>query len=369
VTRWPSTSVKESWAPGWGAFLAQDQPRPVWPGGQVDHAGGLGHPGTVAQPVVFDGRVPALVRDQVHNPLDALIDGEAEGKPHPATAAGSGKQVGRPGRVRPGQHPWAGRVTGPRPGISRQLLQGHVQHRHVIGGGVRPGVPGSQQAGQRLPARDLRPVQERQQRVEAKGLLPRGRRVLFLAVRDADRRIEVDPQPNSGIRGCPRLPGTCPRGGPRCPHSGQVGLVDPVRQPPRRRHRRHRAEQRFPVAQHLDPGHRVRSVGDRHRQVSEHLPRQVQRQPPVGVEQRPTHRARQARFPGQLPQQRGPGMRHHAPPVRADLDPARPAATLHPRSAFLSGAIDHSAVRFSLTGKALLRISSPCRPTAVKGRG
>ncbi len=63
------------------------------------------------------------------------------------------------------------------------------------------------------------------------------------------------------------------------------------------------------------------------------------------------------------------GMRHHALPVRADLDPALPAATLHLRSAFPSGLIDHSAVRFSLTGKALLHISGPCRPTGVKRRG
>jgi hypothetical protein len=43
-----------------GAFLAQDQPRPFRPRRQVDHAGGLGDPGAVAQPLVFDRRVPAL---------------------------------------------------------------------------------------------------------------------------------------------------------------------------------------------------------------------------------------------------------------------------------------------------------------------
>jgi len=43
-----------------GAFLAQDQPRPFRPRRQVDHAGGLGDSGAVAQPLVFDRRVPAL---------------------------------------------------------------------------------------------------------------------------------------------------------------------------------------------------------------------------------------------------------------------------------------------------------------------
>src|SRR5947207_473675 len=72
------------------AFLAQDQPRALRPGAQIDHAGGLGHPRAVAQPVVFGGRVPALIGDQAHDVLDTLIDGEPEGEPHPALAAGGG---------------------------------------------------------------------------------------------------------------------------------------------------------------------------------------------------------------------------------------------------------------------------------------
>jgi hypothetical protein len=62
----------------------------------------------------------------------------------------------------------------------------------------------------------------------------------------------------------------------------------------------------------------------------------VHREPPVGVQQHPGHRVGQARRGGQFPQQRGPGVRHHATPVRGDLDPGPAAATLHPRSAFLS---------------------------------
>ncbi len=67
-----------------GAFLAQDQPRSLRPGGQVDHAGGLGGPRAVAQPaVVLNGGVPAFAGNQVHDGLDALVDGEPEGGPHP----------------------------------------------------------------------------------------------------------------------------------------------------------------------------------------------------------------------------------------------------------------------------------------------
>jgi hypothetical protein len=37
--------------------------------------------------VGFDGRVPALIGDQVHDVPDALIDGEPEREPHPACGA------------------------------------------------------------------------------------------------------------------------------------------------------------------------------------------------------------------------------------------------------------------------------------------
>ncbi len=205
--------------------------------------------------------------------------------------------------------------------------------------------------------------------MEAERFLPRGRRVLLLAEGDADRGVKVDPQLTAALRGCPASPGPFPCRRPGCPHPLQVRLVDAVQQPPRRGHRRHRPEQRLAVTQHPDPAHRVRPVSNRHRQVSEHLARHMQRKPPVGVQQCPAHRTRQPRFGGQFPQQRRPGMRHHATPVRAHLDPVPPAATIHLRSAFLQRVIDHSAVRFSPTGKALLRISGPCRPTGVKRPG
>jgi len=98
------------------------------------------------------------------------------------------------------------------------------------------------------------------------------------------------------------------------------------RWPPRRRHRRDCTEQPLAVTQHLNAGHRIRAVSDRHRQIREHLPRHMQREPPVSVQQHPGHCIRQARLGGQLPQQCRPGVRHHATPVRADLDPAGPVS-------------------------------------------
>jgi len=49
--------------------------------------------------MVFDGRVPALIGDQVHDLLDARIDGEPEGELHAARAAGRGEHVGGAGGV------------------------------------------------------------------------------------------------------------------------------------------------------------------------------------------------------------------------------------------------------------------------------
>jgi hypothetical protein len=122
-------------------------------------------------------------------------------------------------------------------------------------------------------------------------------------VGDADRGVEIDPQLTTG-RGRPGLPRARSGGGPRRPHPGQMRLIDPIQQPPRRRHRRHRAEQGLPVAQHPDPAHCIRPISDRHRQVGKHLPRQVHWGSPVGVQQRTTHRIRQPRLNGQFPKQR-----------------------------------------------------------------
>ena len=113
----------------------------------------------------------------------------------PRVHAACGERVGRAGRIRPGQQP----RTAPghrarRPGVFGQRRQRHVQHGDVVGGGVGAGVAGAQQPGQRLPAGDVGTVQETQQRVEPEGLLPGRRGVLLLAVRDRDRRVEVQPQ-------------------------------------------------------------------------------------------------------------------------------------------------------------------------------
>lgn len=130
--------VKVSCAPGVGAFLAQDQPRPVRPRGEVDHAGGLGHPRPVTELAIgLQCGVPAVLGDGVDDALDPGVHGEPEGELHATLHARDSERVGGAGRVRPGQQPRTRRVSGPRPGLFGQRRQRLVEHGDVVSSGVR----------------------------------------------------------------------------------------------------------------------------------------------------------------------------------------------------------------------------------------
>ena len=159
----------------------------------------------------------------------------------------------------------------------------------MVGGGVGAGVAGAQQPGQGFPAGDLGAVQERQQRVMTEGLLPGRRRPLFVVgVVDDQGGVDVDVQPATSGGGGSGRPGRRPRGGPGGPHPGQVRGVDAlIDQPPHRGRRGLRAEHMLTVAAQLaDPVDAVRPVGDRGRQIGEHLPGRIHPRAPVGVGQR-----------------------------------------------------------------------------------
>ena len=95
-------------------------------------------------------------------------------------------------------------------------------------------------------------------------------------------------------------------------------------------HRRHRREQRLPAAQHLNAGHRIRSrrrspPPGRRTPAAAHARGTSGKCPAAPRSPRPP--VRPVGLGGQFPQQRSPGTRHHTLAVRADLDPAPPAAT------------------------------------------
>src|ERR1700716_3870176 len=72
--------------------------------------------------------------------------------------------------------------------------------------------------------------------------LPRLRRVLLLAVRDGDRRVDVDHQPGSEVGARSSGPGPFPRTRAHRVQAGEVFGIDPVEHPPRRGVTGHGAE-------------------------------------------------------------------------------------------------------------------------------
>jgi hypothetical protein len=281
---------------------------------------------------LLGGRVPAFTRDQVHDVLDALIDGEPEGELHAARAAGGGENMGGPGRIGAGQHPRRASLTRPRPGMFRQRLQGQAQHHpHMI---LRrcccPRSHSQHPASPSPPATSGR-SKNASKGGEAERLLPRGSCVLLLAAGNGDGGAEADPQ--LGARHpAPPPPATRGGGPPRAPPApSQDGLrrCGPAAATP------WAARRPAPTA---PPG----------------------RAAPVTASASPVTVASSCSSAASA---------RDTTPVRADLDPARPAAALHPRSAFLPEGYRSFASSISSTGKALLHISSPCRPTGVKHAG
>ena len=116
----------------------------------------------------------------------------------------------------------------------------------------------------------------------AEGLLERRRRLFLLAVADHDRGVQVDHQPGQLAPGRPRRRERPPGSSARCAHDhlpgrgpsprdrAQLRGVESVEQPPARRVRRHRPEQRGLIGQHRNVGDRRRAVGDRDRHVDQH---------------------------------------------------------------------------------------------------
>jgi hypothetical protein len=123
--------------------------------------------------------------------------------------------------------------------LNRDLRQRTVDHRDVIGGGIRAGVPRPEHRAERFPGL----VRVHVQRVEPVPMLVIPGRLLLLRMRGDQRRVHVDRQP---LRRTNKLPEPRPRPGVRIPDSVQQPRRggDPVDRPERGRVRRHRSEQR-----------------------------------------------------------------------------------------------------------------------------
>ena len=223
---------------------------------------------------------------------------------------------------------------------ARQLGQGQPGCLDVIGGRVRPGAACPQHDREGFPVPGRAVVGEGAQRVEAEGLLPSRRGLLFLRVGDHDRGVQVDgDQP--AIRAWRVLPGQRPRPLARRRTGGPDGLQRPRQvggqradQPGHHRVGRDRPGQLRLLPQHRDVGQAVPAQGDRGGQVRNDLARVVDRprRPPPGKARRQA--PAQAGHPHRLPQQHGPGLRHQAPAVSRHRDASSTCTILHGKSAF-----------------------------------
>ena len=290
--------------------------------------------------------------------------------------------MGEPGAVGADQDP-------PGPGRLGQLAQSLIQDRDVVGGGVAAGPSGTQDPGQRL----VRVVQEAQDRMHPEPAFEVRRRLLLLRMHldqggvDVHHHIVQVPPGGVGRRQHPpgllgaRQPGPLPRRRPGRPQPGQAPVVDAGQHPPRRRRRGDRPVQVRLIGQGGDVSDRLTAVGEHHRQIDQHLPRIV----PTAAAADPISGGRVLRPQpgplGQLPQQRGPGVRHDPRPVRGHhrprttpdypsprrcLSPDRPLDLSNPRIACVRGtfavyaprhAADHE--RSGLARNCLLRDQPP----------
>lgn len=194
--------------------------------------------------------------------------------------------MGGAGGVGADLHAWRIRITGSRPSVFGQRGQCHRQDLDVVGGGVGPGLAGTQQAGQCLPTGDIGTVEVGQQRMEPEGLLPR-----FAAFSFSLCAMEI--VASISITSPPVMSGPAPaaharsRARTHLPQPGQVLVIDAVEYPPRGGVTGDRTEQFVLIPQSRQMSQRVTAVGDHHRRIRQHSPRQVNRQPPCRCQEAP----------------------------------------------------------------------------------
>ena len=229
-----------------------------------------------------------------------------------------GGLVRRAGRVRANQDLHALDV------LDGDLRKRQVDHRLVIGGGIRPGVPGAKDHRERLPGL----VRVRAQRVKPVPVLVIPRRLLLLRVRGDQGGIDVD---REGLRPAGKLPE--PRSGARVRIADRVQQArhrrDPVDHPECGRVKRHRPKQRLLLTNPAEIRDALAAVREHHGEIADH-PARIMTTPPL-LDPRQPHRQR-AGEPDLVrdpPEQRDPDVRHQPRPVRRDFYRYRASITHH----------------------------------------
>lgn len=136
------------------------------------------------------------------------------------------------------------------------------------------------------------------------------------------------------------------------------GLLNGGEDPPRRRRGGHRTEHRRLLAQHRQVTDGLPAVGEHHRQIDRDPARIMTGVAAAKPRQHVTEGVREAGRVGQINQQPGSGVSHHAGSISADDDLWPGPGTLHPESAFRTGVVRPSTSLIVPAQKALSPIKS-----------
>src|SRR5918995_618595 len=289
--RWPSASVKVSWAPGWGSSR-RAMARVPW-----------GQRWRSTRSVISATSAPS------RSSLPSAVMAGRQRRP------GTAKQALRIGSVR--SWPMAKRTLAARQVFTNPWVSAAESARALT----------STSAGSTGNWSRVKPSNSTCSAVALDAALP-------------GRRIPAGPPRGGGGRG-PRL-GDRPQ---------RVG-VDDLQGPPRRGRRGDLTEQRRLVTQHREIRDGFAAGGDHRRHIDQHLAPVMAPAPLLGRCHRHRQRLGQPQFVGQIRQQAGARMAHHVLAVRAHLQPGTTRVTLHLGSALLLGTTTASTTAVSLARRA-----------------
>jgi hypothetical protein len=317
------------------ALPAHDHARALGPGAQLDAVGDLGDLAVVALAgVLIERRHPSICGDLEDRGADRLGQLVADREAQVRLAAVVDQAVRGAGRV--GAHEDLDLLDV----LGGDLLERPVEHRDVVGGGVRAGVPGSQQTAERL----ARLIRIRVQRVEPVAALVVAGRVLLLRMRGDQRRIDVERQPLGRVV---QLPEPLPRSRVRHTQRLQQRRVarDSLDHPKRGRVRRDRPEQRLPITHRAEIRDALAAVGEHHRQIADHAARVMPATALLDRGQPQRQRLREPEPVGHPSQQRTARVRHQTRSVRRDFYGYRASITHHLQGEPPSSSLRPSASR------------------------
>ncbi len=243
--------------------------------------------------------------------------------------------------------------------LAWQLGQGQPGGLDMVGGGVRSGVPGPEQDGQRL-ARPVRAViGEDGQGMEAPGFLPRGSGLFLVRARGHDGGVDIDSDQaaaRAGRRVGGQLPAPLPRrragSADRLQRAGRVG-GQAGDQPGDHWVGGHRAKQPGLAAERRDVGQAVTAQRQGHGQVGDYLSRAVHGPGLLPPFQGAGQAAVQGGDPQCPGQQQAAGVGDDAGAISGHRDLGPADSRMHAKSAFRTGQDRSLDKPYSSSSKAL----------------